>query len=128
MASNNFWFRYPKTSSKIEHFLSILVKCFESPWTTKALSEIGCQRFLGACTNTVNVGYLGQLKSPSSSPILDSKDRELGQALFEKIRRFRAHTEGGRMIYRIYLGQTIFKTAKVLTVLEMPFENKPRLI
>ncbi|KAL7989310.1 hypothetical protein Chor_011976 [Crotalus horridus] len=120
MASNNFWFRYPKTSSKIEHFLSILTKCFESPWTTKALSEIGCQHFLGARTNTVNMQYLGQLKSPSS-PILDAKDRELGQALFEKIRRFRAHTEGGRMIYRIYLGQTFLKIAKVLTVLGYTF-------
>lgn len=120
MASNNFWFRYPKTSSKIEHFLSILTKCFESPWTTKALSEIGCQHVLGARTNTVNMRYLGQLKSPPS-PILDAKDRELGQALFEKIRRFRAHTEGGRMIYRIYLGQTFLKIAKVLTVLGYTF-------
>ncbi|XP_025028065.1 volume-regulated anion channel subunit LRRC8D-like [Python bivittatus] len=120
MASNNFWFRYPKTSSKIEHFLSILMKCFESPWTTKALSEIGCQHFLGVHKNTVNIGYPGQLTS-SPSPILDSKDRELGQALFEKIRRFRAHTEAGRVIYRIYMGQTIFKTAKVLTVLGYTF-------
>ncbi|XP_053144529.1 volume-regulated anion channel subunit LRRC8D-like [Hemicordylus capensis] len=117
MASSNFWFRYPKTSSKIEHFLSILRKCFESPWTTKALSEMACQHSLGL-PKTMDPGSCQeQLISPSSSPILDWKDREQGWALFEKIHRFRAHTEGASLIYMVYMGQTIFKIAKVLTVL-----------
>ncbi|XP_062977604.1 volume-regulated anion channel subunit LRRC8D-like [Elgaria multicarinata webbii] len=118
MASSNFWFRYPKTSSKIEHFLSILMKCFESPWTTKALSEMSCQHFLGLPKPMDTGGHQEQFISPSSSsPILDRKDREQGRALFEKIRRFRVHTEGASLIYMVYTGQTIFKIAKILTVL-----------
>uniref|UniRef100_A0A8D0BAJ3 LRRC8 pannexin-like TM region domain-containing protein n=1 Tax=Salvator merianae TaxID=96440 RepID=A0A8D0BAJ3_SALMN len=93
MASGNFWFSYPKTSSKIEHFLAILMKCFESPWTTKALSEMSCQYFLALPRTTGTVKCKEQLISPSSSPILDWKDREQGQALFEKIHKFRSHME-----------------------------------
>ncbi|XP_048346430.1 volume-regulated anion channel subunit LRRC8D-like [Sphaerodactylus townsendi] len=117
MASNNFWFRYPKTSSKIEHFLSILRKCFESPWTTKALSEMASQQFLGL-SKPFDIGMCQeQFISPSFSPILDWKDREQARALFEKICRFRTHTESANLIYMVYTGQTIFKVAEILTVL-----------
>ncbi|KAJ7316205.1 hypothetical protein JRQ81_002367 [Phrynocephalus forsythii] len=121
MASSNFWFRYPQTSSKIGHFLSILTKCFESPWTTKALSEMACQDFQGLPQTTGAGSCQGQFISPSSSPILDWKDREEGRALLEKICRFRVHTEGASLIYMVYLGQTIFKVAKSLTVLAYTF-------
>ncbi|XP_053232348.1 volume-regulated anion channel subunit LRRC8D-like isoform X1 [Podarcis raffonei] len=117
MASSNFWFRYPKTSSKIEHFLSILMKCFESPWTIKAVSEMVCQNSLDLPKTMDTRGCQEQFISPSSSPILDWKEREQGRALFEKICRFRAHAEGASLIYMVYMGQTIFKVAKILTVL-----------
>ncbi|KAG7277378.1 hypothetical protein CRUP_033333 [Coryphaenoides rupestris] len=134
MVSSNFWFKYPKTSSKIEHFVSILGRCFESPWTTKALSETACedseenkQRLTGttaapkqvssgskedstdANLSTPMLGNSGVrfsadkpiVEVPSSLTILDKKDGEQAKALFEKVRKFRAHVEDSDFIYKL---------------------------
>uniref|UniRef100_A0A3Q3W1R3 LRRC8 pannexin-like TM region domain-containing protein n=1 Tax=Mola mola TaxID=94237 RepID=A0A3Q3W1R3_MOLML len=131
MVSSNFWFKYPKTSSKIEHFVSILGRCFESPWTTKALSETACEdseenkhRLTGASTALKQVSSEGKdegtnansstpmlgvtiTEVPSSLTILDKKDGEQAKALFEKVRKFRAHVEDSDFIYKLYVVQTI---------------------
>ncbi|KAG6922791.1 leucine rich repeat containing 8 family member D, partial [Chelydra serpentina] len=127
MVCNNFWFIYPKTSSRIELFLSILRKCFQSPWTTKALSETACQPLEGKlgqmkpCSAQISQAGAGcqaeQWSSCSSATILDRKDREQAKALFEKICTFREHTEAASLLYWVYVGQTVFKVAKLLAVL-----------
>uniref|UniRef100_A0A3B4A8T7 LRRC8 pannexin-like TM region domain-containing protein n=1 Tax=Periophthalmus magnuspinnatus TaxID=409849 RepID=A0A3B4A8T7_9GOBI len=146
MVSSNFWFKYPKTSSKIEHFVSILGRCFESPWTTKALSETACedseenkQRLTNAASGPKQVSLeeredsgvpspstpmLGVKVSadkitevPSTMTILDKKDGEQAKALFEKVRKFRAHVEDSDFIYKLYVAQTIVKTAKFILIL-----------
>lgn len=147
MVSSNFWFKYPKTSSKIEHFVSILGRCFESPWTTKALSETACedseenkQRFTGTSTVPKQLSLEGRdentsvtsttpmlgvtfsadkpvLEVPSSMTILDKKDGEQAKALFEKVRKFRAHVEDSDLIYKLYVAQTIVKTLKFILIL-----------
>uniref|UniRef100_A0A8C0IU29 LRRC8 pannexin-like TM region domain-containing protein n=1 Tax=Chelonoidis abingdonii TaxID=106734 RepID=A0A8C0IU29_CHEAB len=126
MVCNNFWFIYPKTSSRIELFLSILRKCFQSPWTTKALSETACQPLeskLGRMKpRSVQISQTGarsqaEQVSFSSAAILDRKDGEQAKALFEKICTFRAHTEAGSLLCWVYVGQTLFKVAKLLAVL-----------
>lgn len=43
VASGSFWLHFPHTSSRIEHFLAILGKCCESPWTSQALSDAAQQ-------------------------------------------------------------------------------------
>uniref|UniRef100_A0A8B9S2U7 LRRC8 pannexin-like TM region domain-containing protein n=1 Tax=Apteryx owenii TaxID=8824 RepID=A0A8B9S2U7_APTOW len=136
IVSSNFWFKYPKTCSKIEHFVSILGKCFESPWTTKALSETACedseenkQRLTGAQSLPKHVSTSSDEGSPSASTpmitktgfkfsaekpvievpsvtILDKKDGEQAKALFEKVRKFRAHVEDSDLIYKLYVVQT----------------------
>ncbi|XP_078264312.1 volume-regulated anion channel subunit LRRC8D-like [Rhinoraja longicauda] len=145
MVSSNFWFKYPKTSSKIEHFVSILGKCFESPWTTKALSETACedseenkQRFKTSVAKHLSTG--SEEESPSSSTpmitrigpkfstdkpfievpsmtILDKKDGEQAKALFEKVRKFRAHVEDSDLIYKLYVVQTVIKTLKLTFII-----------
>ncbi|XP_065275752.1 volume-regulated anion channel subunit LRRC8D-like [Emys orbicularis] len=127
MVCNNFWFIYPKTFSRIELFLSILRKCFQSPWTTKALSETACQPLEGKlgrmkpCSAQISQARAGsqteQASSFSSATILDRKDGEQAKALFEKIRTFRVHTEAASLLYWVYVGQTVFKVATLLAVL-----------
>lgn len=146
MVSSNFWFKYPKTSSKIEHFVSILGRCFESPWTTKALSETACedseenkQRFTGGAVFSKSVSPDGREDSSQSTPliespamqfpterliaeapsltILDKKDGEQAKALFEKVRKFRAHVEDSDFIYKLYVAQTMIKAVKVVLIL-----------
>ncbi|KAL7385930.1 hypothetical protein ABVT39_002019 [Epinephelus coioides] len=147
MVSSNFWFKYPKTSSKIEHFVSILGRCFESPWTTKALSETACedseenkQRLTGTSAAPNQVSLEGKddgttansstpmlgvkfsadkpmAEVPSSMTILDKKDGEQAKALFEKVRKFRAHVEDSDFIYKLYVAQTVVKTVKFILIL-----------
>ncbi|KAF7669813.1 hypothetical protein LDENG_00124170 [Lucifuga dentata] len=141
MVSSNFWFKYPKTSSKIEHFVSILGRCFESPWTTKALSETVCEdseRITGtsstpnqapaegkedgtapnSSTPMLGVKFSANIAEvPSSMTILDKKDGEQAKALFEKVRKFRAHVEDSDFIYKLYVAQTIVKTVKFILIL-----------
>nr|XP_020471652.1 volume-regulated anion channel subunit LRRC8D-like [Monopterus albus] len=147
MVSSNFWFKYPKTSSKIEHFVSILGRCFESPWTTKALSETACedseenkQRLTGTSSVPKNLSLEERDESPrdsastpmlgvkfsadkpvtevpSSMTILDKKDGEQAKALFEKVRKFRVHVEDSDFIYKLYVAQTIVKTVKFILIL-----------
>uniref|UniRef100_A0A8C4Y828 LRRC8 pannexin-like TM region domain-containing protein n=1 Tax=Gopherus evgoodei TaxID=1825980 RepID=A0A8C4Y828_9SAUR len=40
MVCASFWFKFPGTSSRSSTSISILGKCFDSPWTTRALSEV----------------------------------------------------------------------------------------
>ncbi|KAM5148525.1 volume-regulated anion channel subunit LRRC8D [Mantella aurantiaca] len=147
MVSSNFWFKYPKTCSKIEHFVSILGKCFESPWTTKALSETACEdseenkhRLTGAQSLRKHLSNSSEEGSPSPSTpmisksglkfsadkpvvevpgmtILDKKDGEQAKALFEKVRKFRTHVEDSDLIYKLYAVQTVVKTVKFIFIL-----------
>ncbi|CAB1458655.1 unnamed protein product [Pleuronectes platessa] len=120
-------------------------RCFESPWTTKALSETACedseenkQRLTGTSSVPKRVSLEGKDESvtsstpmlgvkfsadkpiaevPSSMTILDKKDGEQAKALFEKVRKFRAHVEDSDFIYKLYVAQTIVKTVKFILIL-----------
>ncbi|KAG8441260.1 hypothetical protein GDO86_006843 [Hymenochirus boettgeri] len=132
----NFWFKFPGTSSKIEHFISILGKCFDSPWTTRALSEVSGEgnqekpnleksldRELSK-TNFEEVSPTGaDLPSPeklvaetSSASVLDKKEGEQAKALFEKVKKFRHHVEEGDILYSMYMRQTILKVCKFVLI------------
>uniref|UniRef100_G1U903 Leucine rich repeat containing 8 VRAC subunit D n=1 Tax=Oryctolagus cuniculus TaxID=9986 RepID=G1U903_RABIT len=122
MVSSNFWFKYPKTCSKVEHFVSILGKCFESPWTTKALSETACEDSEPVpAPDDHKTGFKFSAEKPvievPSMTILDKKDGEQAKALFEKVRKFRAHVEDSDLIYKLYVVQTVIKTAKFIFIL-----------
>lgn len=139
MVCSNFWFKYPGSSSKIEHFISILAKCFDSPWTTRALSEVSGEnpeendhKKNTANRPSVNVsdgeGNLVKTQSLRSIPekivvdkptasVLDKKEGEQAKALFEKVKKFRLHVEERDNLYIMYVRQTVLKVFKFLLII-----------
>ncbi|KAK7929976.1 hypothetical protein WMY93_006371 [Mugilogobius chulae] len=139
----SFWFKYPGTSSKIELFVSILGKCFDSPWTTRALSEVseerGEEKLVSLRRNTISekhrtddedtVGLLLRSSSVKSNPerkppepqstvtALDKKEGEQAKALFEKVKKLRTHVEEADILYVMYVLQTSLKVLKFLSVI-----------
>ncbi|XP_075063017.1 volume-regulated anion channel subunit LRRC8E-like [Mixophyes fleayi] len=127
----NFWFKFPGTSSKIEHFISILGKCFDSPWTTRALSEVSgettqeknADRELSKPSFEETSPATAELPVPeklvaetSSASVLDKKEGEQAKALFEKVKKFRHHVEEGDLLYSMYMRQTVLKVCKFVLI------------
>ncbi|XP_004614829.1 volume-regulated anion channel subunit LRRC8E [Sorex araneus] len=141
MVCTSFWFKFPGTSSKIEHFISILGKCFDSPWTTRALSEVSGEnnkgpvvgRTVAAAAAVVTVTGPGKaaegekekvlpepekvVTEPPVVTLLDKKEGEQAKALFEKVKKFRVHVEEGDILYTMYIRQTVLKVCKFLAIL-----------
>lgn len=135
MVCSNFWFKFPGSSSKIEHFVAMLGKCFDSPWTTRALSEVSGEnpeekdsKKNSDLALSPGEGILE--KSPSlrsipekivadkaSASVLDKKEGEQAKALFEKVKKFRLHVEEGDILYLMYVRQTVFKVFKFLLII-----------
>ncbi|XP_061472624.1 volume-regulated anion channel subunit LRRC8E [Rhineura floridana] len=135
MVCASFWFKFPGTSSKIEHFICILSKCFDSPWTTRAISEVSGEnqenaspekgyrrRKSSAPSETAELapsrGSVAEKKVAESSSVslLDKKEGEQAKALFEKVKKFRLHVEKGDILYTMYIRQTILKVCKFLVI------------
>lgn len=141
LACSNFWFKFPRTSSKLEHFVSILLKCFDSPWTTRALSETVVEesdpksmRMNGSVDHKgsvisedveASVPMLQRTKTRfeqgivdrTETGVLDKKEGEQAKALFEKVKKFRIHVEEGDIVYRLYIRQTIIKVIKFILII-----------
>ncbi|XP_068095931.1 volume-regulated anion channel subunit LRRC8C [Hyperolius riggenbachi] len=139
MVCSNFWFKFPGSSSKIEHFISILGKCFESPWTTRALSEVSGEEPEEKDNRKNNmsksIGSVSAVETPlvktqslrsipekfvvdkTTAGALDKKEGEQAKALFEKVKKFRLHVEEGDLLYAMYVRQTILKVLKFLIII-----------
>nr|XP_056701032.1 volume-regulated anion channel subunit LRRC8B [Euleptes europaea] len=144
-ACSNFWLYYPSTSSRLEHFVAILHKCFDSPWTTRALSETVTEQsvrtlsfsksktFFPSPTNlteseskrqSISFSQTGLEAAGKESPssVLDRKEGEQAKAIFEKVKRFRTHVEEKDVIYRVYLKQIVVKVIVfVLIMIYVPY-------
>ncbi|KAK2494918.1 hypothetical protein MC885_004214 [Smutsia gigantea] len=131
MVCTSFWFKFPGTSSKIEHFVSILGKCFDSPWTTRALSEVSGENHKATtAAPSAGLGKAGEgekekvlaepekvVTEPPAVTLLDKKEGEQAKALFEKVKKFRLHVEEGDILYTMYIRQTVLKVCKFLAIL-----------
>uniref|UniRef100_A0A3Q3E928 Si:ch211-106h11.1 n=1 Tax=Labrus bergylta TaxID=56723 RepID=A0A3Q3E928_9LABR len=125
VASGSFWLHFPHTSARIEHFLAILAKCCESPWTSQALSHAAQQENIQEkeeADRSVSQVHLSPFKpsvkveNPRQVISLDRSDGEQARALFERVRKFRSHCEISDVIYKVYLAQTIFKLLMVTLI------------
>ncbi|KAG8436704.1 hypothetical protein GDO86_007699 [Hymenochirus boettgeri] len=133
---SNFWLHYPSTSSKLEHFVAILYKCFDSPWTTRALSEAVAQQTVVKEQRTrsrlltyvsaedeetqrqsLQPGVESSTVEDDTSSVLGKKEGEQAKALFERVRRFRFHVEQKDIIYRLYMKQIIVKVIALLVII-----------
>ncbi|XP_036425981.1 volume-regulated anion channel subunit LRRC8E [Colossoma macropomum] len=139
MVASSFWFKFPGTSSKIELFVTILAKCFDSPWTTRAISEVSEEREDertvmwkknasvkpsavespdGENEGTVFVRSTSVVSNSEkdeterATSVLDKKEGEQAKALFEKVRKFRTHVEEADLLYLMYVLQTSLKVLK----------------
>uniref|UniRef100_UPI00398E4F2C volume-regulated anion channel subunit LRRC8C-like isoform X3 n=1 Tax=Pristiophorus japonicus TaxID=55135 RepID=UPI00398E4F2C len=125
LISSNFWFKFPGTSSKIEHFITVLGKCLDSPWTTKALSETVYEESTpripivseSSIDQSLSSSAGGIIVDNSSVKILDKKEGEQAKSLFEKVKKFRLHTEEGDILYTMYLNQTVVRTVQSVVIL-----------
>uniref|UniRef100_K7GC29 Leucine rich repeat containing 8 VRAC subunit E n=1 Tax=Pelodiscus sinensis TaxID=13735 RepID=K7GC29_PELSI len=126
MVCASFWFKFPGTSSKIEHFICILGKCFDSPWTTRALSEVSGENQEGQAQRrktgpppplqpVQSISEKKVAEAPSVS-LLDKKEGEQAKALFEKVKKFRLHVEEGDILHTMYIRQTVLKVFKFLII------------
>ncbi|KAF7648766.1 hypothetical protein LDENG_00152230 [Lucifuga dentata] len=154
MVASSFWFKFPGTSSKIDLFVTILEKCFDSPWTTRALSEVseerGEEKLVIMRRNTMSkltggpaadeeTGVLLRSSSVKSNPdkknpepqpapsVLDKKEGEQAKALFEKVKKFRTHVEEADILYVMYVLQTSIKVFKVLLIIIYSAVLVPRI-
>ncbi|CAH2311487.1 volume-regulated anion channel subunit LRRC8B [Pelobates cultripes] len=134
---SNFWLHYPSTSSRLEHFVAILYKCFDSPWTTRALSETVAEQTVkmqirkrsrlltsssysaedDATKQSLQPGVETTTVEDDASSVLDKKEGEQAKALFEKVRRFRLHVEQKDIIYRLYMKQIVVKVIALLVII-----------
>ncbi|XP_062853208.1 volume-regulated anion channel subunit LRRC8A-like [Trichomycterus rosablanca] len=113
---SNFWLKYPSTCSRLQHFVAILQKCCDSPWTTRALSECaakqgGNQTTPKLCDSNGETAT-DREKKPIAVNLLSSlnkKEAEQAKALFEKVKKLKVHVEGKDMVYYIYMKQIIAK-------------------
>ncbi|XP_048056049.1 volume-regulated anion channel subunit LRRC8E [Megalobrama amblycephala] len=135
MVASSFWFKFPGTSSKIELFVIILGKCFDSPWTTRAISEVSEERreermvvwrkntmTKSATDNNDDMVSLirssvkDQKSAESAVSLLDKKEGEQAKALFEKVKKFRTHVEEADLLYLMYVLQTVLKVFKFVLI------------
>uniref|UniRef100_W5KVQ3 Si:zfos-323e3.4 n=1 Tax=Astyanax mexicanus TaxID=7994 RepID=W5KVQ3_ASTMX len=143
MVASNFWFKFPGTSSKIELFVTVLGKCFDSPWTTRAISEVSEERederivvwrkntnarpsavespdgedeSRAFIRSTSVVSDTEKDESEQATSVLDKKEGEQAKALFEKVKTFRTHVEEADVLYLMYVLQTSLKVFKFAAI------------
>ncbi|KAJ3601284.1 hypothetical protein NHX12_032256 [Muraenolepis orangiensis] len=120
LASGSFWLHLPLTSARVEHFLAVLANVdsgTDSPLLGRPEAVLGSAPHSVAPPPGPRVAAVAAEQPRQAAVSLDRSDSEQARALFERVRKFRAHCESSDVIYKVYVSQTLFKLlASVLIV------------
>uniref|UniRef100_A0A3P8W9G1 Si:ch211-106h11.1 n=1 Tax=Cynoglossus semilaevis TaxID=244447 RepID=A0A3P8W9G1_CYNSE len=123
LAVGSFWLHLPHTSARVEHFLTILAKCCESPWTSQVLCHAAHSPPRPSSRSSTSTVWSTSLHPRAWPPgsrkmiSLEKSDGEETRALLERVRKFRAHCEGSSVIHQVYVSQTVLKLLLVTVIL-----------
>ncbi|EDO31227.1 predicted protein, partial [Nematostella vectensis] len=126
---DNFWLKFPHTSAVVEHFIMLVVECFDAPGTCLAVSntlwETSISRVIENEGNDVETGPKPRaLESQRDGlPVSDTQPKKTTEALeiseaikakslYEKVKQFQGdvETKGGIFTLRnIYLTQSVLQ-------------------
>lgn len=125
---DNFWLKFPKTSSTMDHFVKLVLECFYSPGTcldvcnvlwgtrisedsesnaTEDIEQGTGERDALLRNNTEEDALSVQI--PSTQSALELSEAIKAKTLCEKIRHFQRDLENCQLLGRIYLAQAFMQ-------------------
>ncbi|KXJ28588.1 Volume-regulated anion channel subunit LRRC8E [Exaiptasia diaphana] len=101
LAINNIWVMYPKTSSTLNHFVSLTMECYNSVGTNSDISRI----LDGPTNNAANNGAANNVAAnngaANNGTALDSSEVMKVKTLYAKVEQFKDHFDKKNLLIQL---------------------------